>query len=326
MIIGNSKQIQELKEKISIVASSSASILILGETGTGKELVAEEIHKQSGRIQNKIVKVNCAAIQDTLLESELFGHVKGAFTSAHTKKVGKLTIANKGTLVLDEISNMSLAIQAKILRAVEYQNFEMVGGLETHNTDARIIAISNKDLIELVQENKFREDLYYRLAVVTIHVPSLRNRVDDVPILTNHFIKVYSKKYKKSVKSISYECLEKLKSHPWKGNVRELKNVIESAVIFSKDNEIKDIVLKEERLTGSQKTIEDTVYHLSSNGYKQKMENALNDIELTWIISALEKSNYIQCEAAKLLGITPRSLCYKIKVQQKRTGLSILDN
>jgi transcriptional regulator with GAF, ATPase, and Fis domain len=349
-MIGESEAIQELKKKISIVAPSSTPVLILGETGTGKELVLNELHRQSARSKNNLVKVNCAAIQDTLLESELFGHVKGAFTDASTKKLGKLQIADRGTLVLDEISNMSYAIQAKILRVVENQQFEMVGGTESFNINTRFISASNKDLLQLIDQNKFREDLYYRLSTITLTIPPLRDRIEDIPLLVKYYVTHYMEKYIKQdiIKSVSTRALEKLYSYHWPGNVRELKSVLEQAVLFCETKQItEELIILNRKNTGdlntfnpptfisksigdldafdSQKLITYMVRHLSTNGYSKKMTDAIEDIELAWIEHSLGNSDYVQQEAAKLMGISKRMLCYKIKKHRQRTGREIIN-
>jgi transcriptional regulator with GAF, ATPase, and Fis domain len=301
----------------------------MGETGTGKELIANELHRQSARIKNALIKVNCAAIQDTLLESELFGHVKGAFTDAHNKKIGKLQLADEGTLVLDEISNMSWAIQAKILRAVDNQQFEMVGGTTTHNVNARIVSISNKDLMKLVNQHKFRDDLFYRLSTVTLIVPPLRERLEDIPLLTRHYINMYRERYKKKhiIKSVALPAIEKLQQYFWPGNIRELKNVLEQAVLFCSEKQISDkhILFSGMRSvpTGGQILIEHIVENLSTNGYNGKMTEALEDIEYEWICYCMKKVDYVQKDAANLMGISRRMIHYKIQKHQQRTGKEI---
>jgi transcriptional regulator with PAS, ATPase and Fis domain len=325
--IGNSKEIEHIKYLIKKAATSNASVLIIGETGTGKEIIASQIHTNSKRVNNPYICVNCAAIQDTLLESELFGHEKGAYTGAHIKKIGKLQQANKGTLFLDEISNMSLAIQAKILRAIEYQTFEPVGGVVTITTDTRIVSASNKNIKELIKINKFREDLFYRIKVIQINVPPLRQRIEDVPLLTKYFINQFATLYNKPNLSLSNNALKILMSYTWPGNIRELKNTLEQAVLFSKKPILSEFDIKpesENNYITSSKSSEDiinsTISYLSSNGYKGKMGEALEDIEKKWILKALEKNKNIQKDAVKLLGISPRVLCYKLK----KYGIKVL--
>lgn len=332
MIIGESEAILELKEKIAVIAPSSASVIVFGETGTGKELIANELHNQSERRKYKLVKVNCAAIQDTLLESELFGHVKGAFTDASTKKLGKMQIADGGTLVLDEISNMSWTIQAKILRAVENQQFEMVGGTESFKIDTRFVSLSNQDMLEMVEQNKFRQDLFYRLSTVTLTVPPLRERKADIPALTRHFVTFYREKYGKEhiIKTVSTAALDKLISYHWPGNIRELRNLLEQTVLFCFEEKITEEMIKFNNKynplnssVSSKELITHTVQHLSTNGYHKQMQRALDDIELTWIENCLKQTDNVQKTAAKLMGVSPRVMCYKLKYHRERTGKEI---
>lgn len=238
-IIGLSKPIIEMKEMISKVATTDARILITGENGTGKELVAHQLHRQSNRNSENFVEVNCAAIPSELIESELFGHIKGAFTSAVKDRSGKFEVANKGTLFLDEIADMSLAAQAKVLRALQEQKIQRVGNEKDITVDVRVIAATNKDLKNEIAEGRFREDLYHRLAVIIIHVPSLANRKQDIPILTEYFVNIISKEQGIENKNFSKEALVKLNKYEWTGNVRELRNVIERLMILG-DNPVSE--------------------------------------------------------------------------------------
>ena len=238
-IIGLSKPIIEMKEMISKVATTDARILITGENGTGKELVAHQLHRQSNRNSENFVEVNCAAIPSELIESELFGHIKGAFTSAVKDRSGKFEAANKGTLFLDEIADMSLAAQAKVLRALQEQKIQRVGNEKDISVDVRVIAATNKDLKHEIAEGRFREDLYHRLAVIIIHVPSLANRKQDIPILTEYFVNIISKEQGIENKSFTKEALVKLNKYEWTGNVRELRNVIERLMILG-DNPVSE--------------------------------------------------------------------------------------
>ncbi|MFL2613468.1 MAG: sigma-54-dependent transcriptional regulator [Flavobacteriaceae bacterium] len=238
-IIGLSKPIIEMKEMISKVASTDARILITGENGTGKELVAHQLHRQSNRNSENFVEVNCAAIPSELIESELFGHIKGAFTSAVKDRSGKFEVANKGTLFLDEIADMSLAAQAKVLRALQEQKIQRVGNEKDITVDVRVIAATNKDLKNEIAEGRFREDLYHRLAVIIIHVPSLANRKQDIPILTEYFVNMISKEQGIENKNFTKEALVKLNKYEWTGNVRELRNVIERLMILG-DNPVSE--------------------------------------------------------------------------------------
>lgn len=237
LIIGESFSIEEVKRMISKVASTEARVLITGENGTGKELVAQQLHQQSERFKENFIEVNCAAIPSELIESELFGHVRGAFTSAVKDRSGKFEAAHNGTLFLDEIADMSLAAQAKVLRALQEKKIQRVGNEKDISVDVRVIAASNKNLKQEIKEGRFREDLYHRLAVILIHVPTLKERLDDIPLLTYHFINLLTKEQGLENKLFSPEALQKLKDYPWSGNVRELRNVVERLMILG-DNPI----------------------------------------------------------------------------------------
>jgi two-component system nitrogen regulation response regulator NtrX len=231
-IVGESPVIQALRAQIQSAAPSHGRVLIRGESGTGKELVARAIHRYSLRADRPFVEVNCAAIPDELIESELFGHEKGAFTGATTKRRGKFEMADGGTIFLDEVGDMSLKTQAKVLRVLQEQTFERVGGTETLTVDVRVLAASNKDLEEEIRKGAFREDLFYRLNVIPFDVPPLRERREDIPLLADHYLRRFSLEYGKREKAISREALELLRQHPWPGNVRELRNVMERMVIM----------------------------------------------------------------------------------------------
>ncbi|MDD5723511.1 MAG: sigma-54 dependent transcriptional regulator [Syntrophales bacterium] len=230
-IDGESKAIIELREMIQIISPTNAWILIMGENGTGKELVARSIHRQSRRSNKSFIEVNCAAIPEELIESELFGHEKGAFTGATEKKRGKFDLANKGTIFLDEVADMSLKAQAKILRILQEKKFERVGGTRIIDTDARVLAATNKDLEYEMEEGRFRQDLYYRLNVIPLEVPPLRDRIEDVPLLARQFIREFSRKESKTEKHITDDAIAVLMEHTWPGNVRELKNIMERLLI-----------------------------------------------------------------------------------------------
>ena len=236
-IIGESKAVKEMREMISKVSITDARILITGENGTGKELVAHQLHQESNRSSKNFIEVNCAAIPSELIESELFGHVKGAFTSAVKDRSGKFEAANMGTLFLDEIADMSLAAQAKVLRALQEQKIQRVGNEKDILVDVRVIAATNKDLKQEIIEGRFREDLYHRLAVIMIHVPSLSDRKEDIPMLTEYFVSLISKEQGIEKKIFTKEALEKLNKYPWTGNIRELRNVIERLMILG-DNPV----------------------------------------------------------------------------------------
>ena len=237
LIIGESFSIEEVKRMISKVASTDARVLVTGENGTGKELVAQQLHQQSKRFKENFIEVNCAAIPSELIESELFGHVRGAFTSAVKDRSGKFEAAHNGTLFLDEIADMSLAAQAKVLRALQEKKIQRVGNEKDISIDVRVIAATNKNLKQEIKEGRFREDLYHRLAVILIHVPSLQERLDDIPLLTDHFTNLLTIEQGLENKLFSSEALQKLKNYPWSGNVRELRNVVERLMILG-DNPI----------------------------------------------------------------------------------------
>lgn len=232
-IIGNSPQMLEVFDVIKKVAPTDATVLITGESGTGKELVARALHSLSPRQQGPFVAINCGAIPDTLLESELFGHEKGAFTGAHARKLGKFEIANGGTIFFDEIAELSPSLQVKILRFLESRSFERVGGNETIRVNVRFIAATNRKLEENIHDGSFREDLYYRLSVIQIHLPPLRDRGDDIVLLANHFLRLYNQQFKKRIWGFSDSCVQIMKRYRWPGNVRELENRVKRAVILS---------------------------------------------------------------------------------------------
>ena len=243
-IIGNSKQIKSIKKLILKVANTNARILITGSNGTGKELVAKQIHEKSNRNNQSFIEVNCAAIPSELIESELFGHVKGAFTSAVKDKAGKFEAANGGTIFLDEIGDMSMSAQSKVLRALQENKIQRVGSERDLIVDVRVIAATNKNLRKEIQENNFREDLFHRLAVIEIDVPSLNKRLSDIPLLVEHFLKDISKSSDHQLKTIDKDAVDQLKKYNWTGNVRELRNVIERLIILSDGKKIskKDVI------------------------------------------------------------------------------------
>ncbi len=233
-LIGRSPEMVEIAKIIGQVAATDASVLIMGESGTGKELVARSIYKNSLRKDKPFLSVNCAALPETLLESELFGHEKGSFTGAYTRKLGKFEVCNGGTLLLDEIADMSPLTQSKVLRVLQQQEFERVGGTETIKVDVRIIAATNKSLVNMIKDDKFRVDLFYRLKVVSVFLPALRERKSDLPLLVDHFIKIYAEETGKQIDGLSKSALEGLMKYPWPGNVRELENNIHTAVVMAK--------------------------------------------------------------------------------------------
>jgi formate hydrogenlyase transcriptional activator len=232
-MIGQGPAFQVIMKSIQIVAPTDATVLVLGETGTGKELVARAIHDLSGRSKGNFVKVNCAAIPASLLESELFGHEKGAFTGAVGQKIGRFELAHKGTLFLDEVGEMPLELQPKLLRAIQDQEFERVGGNRTIQVDVRFVVATNRDLKAMVDDNRFRSDLYYRLHVFPLHVPPLRERREDIPLLTRYFVQKYAQRLRRNIQDIPSAALDALSRYDWPGNIRELQNLIERSVILT---------------------------------------------------------------------------------------------
>jgi len=307
-IVGNSPQIRKIFEIIKKIARSNASILITGETGTGKELIASLAHYNSLRAKQSFVKVNCAALQENLLESELFGHEKGAFTSADRQRIGRFEQANGGTLFLDEIGDMSASTQAKVLRVLQEQEFERLGGMKTIKVDVRIVAATNKNLKEAIANNTFREDLYYRLNTVGIETPALRERKEDVLPLANFFAKKYSDELKKPISGFSPQAVKYLTRHNWPGNIRELQNTIERAVLMAESNLIgvEDLTLNATK--GDASSIDALGIKIPPSGIK------LDDLERNTIIEALKMTNWVQKDAAELLGVSRRVLNYKVKI------------
>lgn len=307
-IVGTSPQIRKIFEIIKKIARSNASILITGETGTGKELIASLAHYNSLRAKQSFVKVNCAALQENLLESELFGHEKGAFTSADRQRIGRFEQANGGTLFLDEIGDMSASTQAKVLRVLQEQEFERLGGMKTIKVDVRIIAATNKNLKEAIANNTFREDLYYRLNTVGIETPALRERKEDVLPLSNFFAKKYSEELKKTISGFSPQAVKYLTRHNWPGNIRELQNTIERAVLMAESNLIgvEDLTLNATK--GDASSIDALGIKIPPTGIK------LDDLERNTIIEALKMTNWVQKDAAELLGVSRRVLNYKVKI------------
>jgi DNA-binding NtrC family response regulator len=301
-IIGESPKIKKIFEIISDVSNTEANILIQGETGTGKELVARAIHYDSVRKNYPFVKVDCAALTETLLESELFGHEKGAFTGAIKDRVGRFRTADGGTIFLDEIGNIPITVQAKLLRVLQDCEFEAVGSDKPVKVDVRIIAATNADLEENVEKGIFRRDLFYRLNVIRIFLPPLRERIDDISILASHFLSIYSKKNRKKVDRISSEALNNLTSYLWPGNVRELENVIERAVILCKGNVIEpvDIPLYQGK----------TVSPMELSG--KPLQELIDQVERQIIINTLKLTDSDKEKAAKILQISRAGLYNKL--------------
>lgn len=302
-IIGKSQSMQTLFSVISKTAESNASVLIIGESGTGKELVAKAIHNLSPRKDNHIVAVNCAAIPEGLLESELFGYMKGAFTGAASNKQGLFELANEGTLFLDEIGEMPMSLQAKLLRVIEGDTFRRVGGVSDLTVDVRIISATNKNLQDMIEQKLFREDLYFRLNVLSVKIPPLRERRDDIPLLVDHFLI----KFAGDKKRFSKEAIELLKNYRWKGNVRELENIIERTALLC-DSDVIDAEHLPDEISSAAKAEKAVV---PSGG--MDIEKLMEDTEKAYILNALEKTNGVKTEAAKLLNLTFRSLRHKLK-------------
>src|SRR5882724_294036 len=235
-IIGNSPALESVLEQVERVAPTDSTVLVQGETGTGKELIARSIHNLSSRCGRPFIKLNCAAIPFDLLESELFGHEKGAFTGAIAQKIGRFELANKGTLFLDEVGDIPLALQPKLLRVLQEQEFERLGSGRTHQVDVRLVAATHRNLVEMVKRNEFRSDLYYRLNVFPVPLPPLRARHEDIPALVEHFVEIYARRMGKQIDRVSPETMSELTSYPWPGNIRELQNFIERSVILSSGN------------------------------------------------------------------------------------------
>lgn len=304
-IIGNTPAIQQVLKTVQKIASTDSTVLITGETGVGKELIAKAIHSSSHRRNDTFVKVNCTAIPETLLESELFGYERGAFTGAVTSKPGRFEIAHKGTVFLDEIGEIPLHLQSKLLNVLQDRAFERLGGVKTIKVDLRIIAATNIDLQDAVQSGKFRSDLFYRLNVVPIHIPPLRERKDDLIPLIDYFLKKFLRKYKKNLRDISSETVAALADYDWPGNIRELENVLERMVVMSETDTL-GIDQVPSEIKGAATSIEPSTF-------KEKMDSISRVSEKQMILNALQKTNQNRTKAARLLGISRRTLQNKIK-------------
>jgi len=303
MVVGKSQVMKEVLDIVRRVSPTESTVLITGESGTGKELIAREIHNHSLRHNAPFVVVDCGALVETLFESELFGHVKGSFTGAHETKHGRFEVADGGTIFFDEISNISLNIQAKLLRVIQEREVTRIGSSKPIKVDVRILAATNENLAELVPKGKFREDLFYRLSVVPIDLPNLRERKEDIPLLVEHFLQKYNKRAKKNIETISPRAIKALTEYDWPGNVRELENTIERAVVLSKGNGI---------------DIEDLMYHgisaspsllsLAGGNYR-----TLDEIEKEYVRAVLRAQYGNKSRTAKILGIDRKTLWAKIK-------------
>ena len=303
MVVGKSTAMEKVLDVVGRVSTTESTVLITGESGTGKELLAREIHKHSPREEAPFVVVDCGALVESLFESELFGHVKGSFTGAFETKHGRFEVANGGTIFLDEISNISMNIQAKLLRVIQEREVTRIGSTKPIRVDIRIIAATNENLAELVRQHKFREDLFYRLSVVPIHVPPLRDRKQDIPLLVEHFLKKYCRRVKKPAKSISSQVIKALSDYDWPGNIRELENTIERAVVLSPGNEIR---------------LDDLIYHGISTRFsltppEDGQYRPLEDIEMEYIAAVLKAHHNNKSQTAKVLGIDRKTLLSKIK-------------
>jgi len=305
-LIGSSPKMVEVMEVIRTVAPTEATVLVRGESGTGKELVASAIHQLSPRAKQPLVKVNCAAIPETLLEDELFGHERGAFTGAHAQRKGRFEAAHRGTIFLDEIGEMAPAVQAKLLRVLQEREFERVGGSDTIPVDVRIITSTNRNLEEAVRDGKFREDLYYRVNVVPIFLPPLRERREDIAVLAGHFLERFAHRNRKAFEGLTPRAQEKLLAYNWPGNVRELENCIERSVVMVPGGFIdaKDITLNPD-ITGI--AHDDIASQLVTEGF------SVEDFEQKLIEASLQKTGGNQSRAADLLGLTRRTLQYRIE-------------
>lgn len=303
-IIGQSSALTRLQGMIKKVAATEATVLITGENGVGKELVAHELYRLSARSSQPYIRVNCAAISETLIESEFFGHEKGAFTGATQRREGRFELANHGTILLDEISEISPKVQVKLLRVLQEREFERVGGNKTIQVDVRVLATTNRNLLKAVERGEFREDLYYRLNVFPLEVPALRERKEDIPILAEAFLKRFSRKHGVALPGFSDEASKRLLEHNWPGNVRELQNTVERAVILAEAKKPVDVaslgIINSEKAS---KTIPDKIV-------------PLEEVEKEYIIRVLEKTGGDRTQAADCLKITPRALSTKVKQYQ----------
>jgi two-component system NtrC family response regulator len=306
-IVSASRQMEDALNLVGRVSQSPATVLILGESGTGKELIARAIHYSSPRADKPFVKVNCAALPENLLESELFGHERGAFTGAVARRIGRFEQADQGSIFLDEIGDFSPSLQMKLLRVLQEKEFERLGSNQTIRSDVRVIAATNRDLEQAIQKGTFREDLYYRLNVVTISLPPLRARKEDIPLLVEHFLKKYNRENKKNVASLSKEARDLLMRYEYPGNVRELENIVERAVVLCRGDTLTTqdlpLNLRESEAEAA----------LERERGTRRLPDTLEEIERQLILKALERSGGVQTKAAEELGIGERVLRYKMK-------------
>ncbi|MBI4620068.1 MAG: sigma-54-dependent Fis family transcriptional regulator [Desulfobacterales bacterium] len=325
-IIGNSPPMQKVYEMIGKIADTDSTVLITGESGTGKELVAKTIHYNNSYSQGPFVPLNCAAIPKDLLESELFGHEKGAFTGALNTRIGRFELAHNGTLFLDEIVELAPSLQGKLLRVLQEKEFERVGGAKTIKTNARIIAATNKDIEKAVKEGAFREDLFYRLNVIPLHIPSLRRRGEDMPLLIDHFVHELAKKKKRKPLRFSHEAMECLLKYRWPGNVRELTNLIERLTILVSGDTVmvSDLPEKFDKVTAPKMDDIFETFKLSDHGGQRidipdngiDLNTIMENIEKNLILKTLEKTGGVKNKAAKLLGLNRTTLIEKMKKKE----------
>lgn len=310
-LIGSSEGIQQVCSLIEKVAETDSTILILGESGTGKELVARTIHYNSPRKNKPLIPINCGAIPETLLESELFGHEKGAFTGASTTRIGRFELADGGTIFLDEIGDMSPTLQVKLLRVLQQREFERVGGVRTIKVDVRIIAATNIDLEHAVHEGKFREDLYYRLNVIPVVIPPLRERVDDIPLLMDHFLSHFNKSKKRDIKGFSPAAMDILISYPWPGNIRELENLVERLVILKGNGTICPDDLPEKFISHTLNN--EGALHITLPETGVNLKDVVEEFENNLILQAMQKAQGVKNKAAQLLSLNRTTLVEKLK-------------
>jgi DNA-binding NtrC family response regulator len=310
-IIGISEPVKQMLSLVTKISTSDSTILILGESGTGKELIARAIHYNSNRADRILVPVNCSAIPAELLESDLFGHAKGAFTGAQTARTGRFEMANRGTIFLDEIGEMSPPLQAKILRVLQEQSFTPVGGTKAVDVDVRVIAATNKDLEKEIAEGRFRQDLYYRLNVIPVHVPPLRERVEDIPVLAEHFLRKYAAGKERKVNGFRPDAMETMKRYSWPGNVRELENLVERLVVLNRDGWFEKKDLPPAMLPRADRAGEKAVEKMRLGGLD--FRKAKEDFENSLILQALSLSEGNRNKAAALLGLKRTTLLEMLK-------------
>ncbi|MEW6374348.1 MAG: sigma-54 dependent transcriptional regulator [Thermodesulfobacteriota bacterium] len=321
-IVGKSKKMQEIYRIIAKVATTDSTVLIYGQSGTGKELIARALHFNSARRDKQFVPVDCAVLSENLLESELFGHVRGSFTGAITNKPGLFEVADGGTVFLDEVGNISLSIQAKLLRVLQEREFTPVGGTKAKKVDIRLIAATNKDLEKMIKEETFREDLYYRINIVPVYLPTLKERQEDIPLLAAHFLKKYAEEMGKTIKGFTPEAMEKLIRYSWPGNVRELENVIERTVVMLEEK----MVRPEHFILPGQKekeSLDDRVPMTSEELKeikKRLRERAVEDIERTFVLNALERHNWNVTRAAEEVGMVRQNFQALMRKYNIRAG------